>query len=990
MAGSGRIKSDGPATEERLEAATTEALIGAAGVHPIIAATAARESVEQLRTGQILGGRYEIDEELGRGAIGKVYRAYDRVADETVAIKLLRHQRPQTTEAIDPLRSELRMARKVTHPGIVRIHDVIDLGDRLALSMEFVRGETLRARLQRTGRLNPAELRTLAVNLAQALDAAHRAGVLHCDLKPANIILREGSGQAVITDFGVSRFQPEGHDETPAPAPAELTLRETLSAHRTFGTPFYMAPELFEGQGPIRPALDVYALGLVLYEAATGTRPHQGRDLLELMRARLEAPVPPLALARPDLPPALCRAIDGCLRRDPAERPPCADVLRALAPARSILQMTWRRWLLLLLVLCLGGAVLLFGSGGMRPEAPRVFVTADLAPPPPGAEGTGVAGEEWIARAIAHLGAARLRQEARRFIVVEQEADADLILRLHARTTRGGIIITAATSPPRERERALGTAEASSVLGALGPLLIGVVEQMNHKPGSAGPDAAEAAGMKRLGTASLAAYRLYTGALDDYFRSLLVDVAMIEQHLEAAIKEDPGWAHPYAALVVVTGRVTPRAQEILARGRKLLDARRDPLGQDLLTSLDESTKGRMEAARQTVQQALRVSPDDILGLDLLAVYYASLGRADEQVGLFRRLHALRPDLQFGADLVAALERAGQADEVPAIARAWLERAPESEQALTTALSVDIAAGRQDQAERRARALLFLHGIAPHRLVTLCDVLIVGGRFPEARAMAERLLGAGQRERGLGLYRLGVIAILEGHLDAGYQDLVASAEAQRAFGIESELLQVLEALVSLEERFFIGGDRARHLEALEQTFGQFGMAAQEAATRYERALRSPLGKTCPARATFLKDLDSAPARVLAQREMVRAASDVGCARCAEVLQEGYGLNERSTRSMFRFAVCAEAQGASALAADAFRRASTLIASSLTATNGFAPDRAVLARYRLGRVLERLGRTAEARSEYERFLGFWGHADRPIPEVAMARQALARSR
>jgi serine/threonine protein kinase/tetratricopeptide (TPR) repeat protein len=991
-----------------------------------------KERTEEFHIGEVLGGRYELAEHLGAGAFGRVYRAHDRVADETVAIKLLRYNRQRAPDAIAQLRSELRTARKVTHPGIVRIHDVIDLGDRLALSMELVSGETLKARLEREGRLAEPELHALAVDLTRALHAAHAVGVVHCDLKPANIILRATTGRAVITDFGISCFQPPSSEDPPSGSDAagpegaaasmaeavERTLEDsgtrqellvttvattvTSSGPRRdrpiFGTPFYMAPELFDGSGRIGPAIDVYALGVVLYEAATGTRPHQGGDLHEVVLRRLEEPPIPLATLRPDLSPELCRVIEGCLARQPADRITSDAMLRVLRPSRVVVvpSLSRRVWLSLLLALAVGGGGAWWWWANRLPSGERrVFVEASWSGEPHGVSLEGGSdqhslGPQWLGRAATRLATAWLREHEHRFSVVDTRSEANVILRLDARPGGRGITLAAAAGRPGGREHAFGMMEAPSVREALEPLLQRAGEWIGQGRSEQGPGVVEAAVLSRLGTTSPEAYRLYTQAVDDFFRSVIVDVTAIERRLQESITRDPGWAHPYAALALVAGRVTPRAREVLERGRRVADMDRDPLGRSLLDALALDIAGQPTRARQVIAQALRGTPDDLLGLNMLGALDMALGHTDEQAGVFGRLHALRPDLQFGADLVSSLERAGRADEVPAIVRSWIELAPESEQALVTAITLDISAGRLAEAERDARTLLLLHGEMPHRLITLCDVLIVAGRTREARAVASRLVGGGERERALGLYRLGVIATIEGRFGAAHESLVAAVQAERPFGIESELLQTLEALVSMDSRKPTAGgdDRSVHLDELQRTFALFGMPAQAAAARYELALPRAPGGSCPAAEPFLRPLGEPRVRRAAEWEMLRAASEVGCARCAEVLHAGLGADERSTRSIFRFAACAEAEGALLLAADAFARAGTFIASSLISTNGFAPDLAVSAHLRLGRVLERLGRTSEARAEYERFLGWWGHADRLIPEVDEARKALDR--
>lgn len=330
--------------------------------------------------GEVLGNRYEILGELGRGGEGVVYRARDLKADAIVALKLL--QQDEGSQArLKRFRRELRMARKVTHPNVVRIHDLIELPGRFGLSMELIEGEPLDARLER-GPLTRDELVRLAVDLARALAAAHEAGVTHRDLKPANVLLRKDSGHAVVTDFGVSR----AHGilaEQAAPLTKDLTPLNLTREGTLIGTPQYMAPEQLEGRIDIGPAADVYAYGLVMYEAATGIRPHASGTFSELRRKRNDEPVPPLRTKRPDLPRPLCDAVDRALQPDPAARFAGGPAL--LAAVEPLVTPVRRRlapvWLALGIVAAGGGGV--FALSRRTPTAPPPPSPTSSAPATP-------------------------------------------------------------------------------------------------------------------------------------------------------------------------------------------------------------------------------------------------------------------------------------------------------------------------------------------------------------------------------------------------------------------------------------------------------------------------------------------------------------------------------------------------------------------------------------------------------------------------------
>ncbi len=289
----------------------------------------------EISEGALLGERYRVLGELGRGGSGIVYRARDLKAREIVALKLLRWDGGPEGQ-VERFWRELQMARKVTHANVVRIHDLVELPGRLGLSMELVEGESLGQRIAR-GPLSRDEWVTLALDLAKALAAAHDAGVVHRDLKPANVLIRGADGHAVVTDFGVSRaLHPEGNSTGALSVgllegtPMRLTVDCAI-----VGTPQYMAPEQLDGAATIGPAADVYALGLVLFEAATGARPHDGRTVEELRRLRHERLPSALRSKRSDLPAGMCTTVDRALAVAPDDRfSSGVELLAALSEAR--------------------------------------------------------------------------------------------------------------------------------------------------------------------------------------------------------------------------------------------------------------------------------------------------------------------------------------------------------------------------------------------------------------------------------------------------------------------------------------------------------------------------------------------------------------------------------------------------------------------------------------------------------------------------------
>jgi serine/threonine-protein kinase len=248
--------------------------------------------------GRVLAERYTLIERIDEGGAGEVWRARDERLGRDVAVKLLGAEADAAFR--ERFADEARRAAVVSHPNVVTVFDEgEDAGDAFMV-MEHVRGRTLRDVIAERGALAPIEAARIVAQVAEALDAAHAAGVIHCDVKPANVILDE-RGTAKLTDFGVARA---------ARGPAE---------HELIATPRYIAPERIEGK-PATPASDVYGLGLVAYELIAGESPFAGSDTEDLLRERLEAPPPSLRKARPGTVAEIDIVVAKALARDPVRR----------------------------------------------------------------------------------------------------------------------------------------------------------------------------------------------------------------------------------------------------------------------------------------------------------------------------------------------------------------------------------------------------------------------------------------------------------------------------------------------------------------------------------------------------------------------------------------------------------------------------------------------------------------------------------------------
>ena len=257
-------------------------------------------------------GAFEILAPLGAGGMGEVYRARDTRLDRTVAIKLLPSEVVNAPgRSVERFRHEARVIARITHPNICTLHDVGEDGSAIFLVMEYVDGATLAQRLEDGPFALPLALRT-AIGIADALDHAHRNGVVHRDLKPSNIMLTRDSVK--LLDFGLAKLK-----ERDEQVPTDATKSALTDAGTIVGTVPYMAPEQIEGH-EVDARTDIFAFGVVLYEMVCGRRPFAGDSRASLMAAIVAAEPPSLSSLQPRTPASLERLIRRCLAKDPEDR----------------------------------------------------------------------------------------------------------------------------------------------------------------------------------------------------------------------------------------------------------------------------------------------------------------------------------------------------------------------------------------------------------------------------------------------------------------------------------------------------------------------------------------------------------------------------------------------------------------------------------------------------------------------------------------------
>jgi TolB-like protein/Tfp pilus assembly protein PilF len=459
----------------------------------------------EIRMPLVLGtrlGRYEIVSALGAGGMGEVYRARDTALDRTVAVKVVATLDPSRPERLERFHREARAISRLSHPHICTLFDYGEQDGQPYLVMEYLEGQTLAERLEE-GPLPLPDVLRHGRDIAEALDAAHRQGVVHRDLKPANVMLT-ASGVKLL-DFGLARVTAEAS----GPPSTDTVTRTGV----VMGTLPYMSPEQLEGREADARA-DVFALGVLLYEMATGRRPFEGGSDAARIAAVVTGEPPPLGQVRPDAPPALERIVGRCLAKDPDRRWQSArdialELETAAAGGPGSLRPRARAWAAVAVAALTLAAVGALLAHRQRPAA--------AVSPPPGVRTLAVLPFE-------NLGAP------------EDEYVADgLTDELRGRLAAlPGVLVIASTSSNEYKKTSKKTAQIAAELG-VGYLLVGKIRSDKRPDGirriRVSPELIEVA------TTSTRWQQSFEGVLEDVFEVQAAIAGQVAHALDVALAQ---------------------------------------------------------------------------------------------------------------------------------------------------------------------------------------------------------------------------------------------------------------------------------------------------------------------------------------------------------------------------------------------------------------------------------------------------------------------
>ena len=680
-------------------------------------------------------GTYEIVGRLGAGGMGEVYRARDLRLGREVALKVLPADVAANPDRLARFEREARTVAGLNHPNIVTLYSVEDEDDVPYLTMELVEGESLAA-LVSPGGLPAVRVLDIGIPLTEALSAAHGRGVVHRDLKPSNVMLTR-EGWVKVLDFGLAKLSLPSTDTDPDLTQA-VTAAPISLVGEIVGTVPYMAPEQIRGEA-VDARTDLFALGIVLYELATGRRPFRGETPADVSSSILRDAPEPLTRVRSDLPPDLDRIVARCLQKNPRQRAQSATEVRdELRRLRQALEH------------------------GMLPDA---GYNAESAGPSvavlPFVNRSRDEEDEYFAdgiteAVIAQLCKARtLRVISRSSVMPFKNRDVDVndianqlhvgnLLEGSVRRVGDRVRIVAQLVDARSGQSVWAETYDRRLTDIFEIQTDVALQIATALKAELSPE--ERSRIRREPTRNVEAYELYLRARHLYVSFTAEGMRRSIDYFERAVARDPDFALAWAGLATVyaeLGEISVLTREQAGTKAKAAAARAIEIDPDLGEAHSANAYVRLAyefdwaGAEAGFRRALELSPNNADANDLFGRMCAGAGRYEEAILYTKRAFELDP-LTHQADLANAYLRAGRHEEAVAAARRGLELHPHSSRLLATLGWGLLLAGRQGEGLERLEAAVRLTPNEDMWLAQLGQAYAMAGREKEARRILEQL------------------------------------------------------------------------------------------------------------------------------------------------------------------------------------------------------------------------------------------------------------
>ena len=1000
---------------------------------PIAQTETLRAPREELTTGSTFAGKYQIIEELGKGGMGRVYKALDTQVNEKIALKLIKPEVALDSETIERFRNELKLARKIRHKNVCQMFDLNTSEGIHYITMEYVSGQDLKGLIRQSGRLAVETAVSIAKQICDGLEEAHGLGIVHRDLKPGNIMV-DRDGQARIMDFGIAR---------------SLKAKGITGAGMMIGTPEYMSPEQVEGK-EVDPRSDIYSLGIILYEMVAGRVPFEGDTPFTVgVKHKSEIPRPPKEL-NAQIPEDLNRVILKCLEKEKGGRYQSAGELRSdlsriaegmptaarVIPKKTAFtskQITVTVGVKKLVVPAIALVALVAAAVVLW----RVIPKRKAAPIPTDKpsvavmyfkNNTGDAGLDHWRTMLANLLVTDLTQsqhirvlsEDKLFQILtrlgqedQQTYSADALRQV---AEEGGVnhILQGAYAKAGDEFRinvtlqAAGSGEligSESVAGKGEAGIFAMVDELTRRvkanfklsPQDIASDIDKDVGI--VTTKSPEAYKYYVeGIRHDVKGEYRQEI----ESLEKAVAIDPEFASAYLAMSWSYANLSFFAEErkylekAMALSERLTDRERLNI-QGHYYQDSEKTHGK---AVEALEKLLAIYPDDISGGNMLAIVYGGMGEYEKAIERYKGcIQAGTEDVVIYRNLAGTYEHIGAYDKAIEVYESYLKDIGESAVIRRSLALIYNELGKHDLALAELHKAVALSPDDWLNLRARGDIYLYMDNLSGAEGEYTNLRERAEMEgRGWGLQRLIRLYTLQGRFGEAKKLAQRFIEMGEKLG-QSLWIRALRIALSYQER------RSGHPQAALQELDKAWPSAvteEDFGDQRDILLNQGLAylemksvsQAQDVAAKLKASVEQAPNKKLSRYHHYLAGmielEKKNYSGAIELFRLGLPLLNADAEEHRLFA---EAMGT---AFDhlgdlngARQEYQKIISSRFGSLGGRLGYGDVYAKgyYHLGKISEQQGRTAEAAEHYRKFLELWKDADPGRPEVEDARRRLA---